>query len=114
MSVERPRTVRETHRGREHVRKEKPFDRGRCPECGTEDGVYTASMEKWPPIPPNYRARCPECEHQGDPHGFEWAYRRERMSEDELQKAHEQAEEARDEMADWQYSAHHHSLQREP
>lgn len=92
-----------------------PVDEARCPECGNETGNYTVeARDGAQPVPPGQRGRCPECEHSDDPLAFHHEWKWERMSEDEREEARRKQAQYEDQMADYQYSAHYISMQREP
>ena len=92
------------------------LDQVRCPNCGNEEGITEtkAANKHTQPVPPDRRAGCPECDHNGDPLAFHHEWQWERMSEEEREEARAAQERMADEMAEHQYSAHYLHSQVEP
>lgn len=95
---------------------EKGLDEARCPECGNEDGITKTERanELTQPIPPEMAGNCPECDHSDHPLAFHSAWKRERMSEEELEANRKAREKYEGKAVDYETSAHAISMRREP
>lgn len=84
-----------------------------CPECGTEIITKTVAKGKAQPIPPERRGSCNECGHRDHPLAFHHEFKWDEMSSTEREQAKKARDRAADRMAEYQYSAHYISSQRE-
>lgn len=87
----------------------------RCPECGNEEGnkAIRRNSKMVQPVHIDSQGKCGECGNQDNPMEFKWEYKKERMSDEELQEAKRKRDEYEDRMAEASYDAGHLADERE-
>lgn len=88
---------------------EEDLEDSRCPECGNEDDnkALTRNSKKVQPVPIDSQGKCGECGNQDNPMAFKWEYKKERMTEEDLEEAKRKRDEYEDRMAEASYDADH-------
>lgn len=87
----------------------------RCPECGNEEDnkALRRNSKKVQPVHIDSQGKCGECGNQDNPMAFKWEYKKERMSDEELEEVKKKQEEWADRKAEASYDADHLASERE-
>jgi hypothetical protein len=94
---------------------EEDLEDSRCLECGNEEGnkFIRRNSKKVQPVPIDSQGKCGDCGYQDNPNAFRWEYKKERMTEEEIEDSRRKRDEYEDRMAESEYDADRLAEERE-